>query len=146
MRWNLTRSLDDFLQAAGPYLRAEPALNTVPLTVCETLRSNGLAAYGDSPPWFGWHDGASGQPDGAFVQTPPFPLLATRLPEHSAAGLIELAAGNGMQLPAANLDSCDEAAFAAAWLQPGSRTAAGRLRSRLFRLASLRPPDPAPGG
>jgi ribosomal protein S18 acetylase RimI-like enzyme len=146
MRWILTRSLDDFLRAAGPFLRAEPALNTVPLTVCETLRRAGLAAYGDSPPWFGWHEAASGTPDGAVVQTPPFPLLATRLPEGSATSLIEQATASGIGLSAANLDAGDEAAFTAGWLGAGGGTAAAQLRSRLYRLARLMPPDPAPAG
>jgi GNAT superfamily N-acetyltransferase len=49
MSWTLTRSLDEFLDAAGAFLRAEPVHNTVPLTICETLRRLGPAAVGDSP-------------------------------------------------------------------------------------------------
>jgi hypothetical protein len=68
MAWSVTHSLDDFEAAAGAYLRADPVVNTVPLTVLAALRATGPAAYGDQQPVFGWHLSAAGQADGAFLR------------------------------------------------------------------------------
>jgi ribosomal protein S18 acetylase RimI-like enzyme len=146
MTWKLTGSLDDFLGAADGYLRADPVLNTVLLTVCERLRLTGPAAFGDDPPWFGWHEAGSGAVDGAFLRTPPFPLLAAGMPANSAGSLIAALAAAGMRPPAVNIAASAEAGFADAWRQASGGSVAARLRSRLFRLASLVPPDPPPAG
>jgi ribosomal protein S18 acetylase RimI-like enzyme len=146
MTWKLTGSLDDFLGAADGYLRAEPVLNTVLLTVCERLRLRGPAAFGDDPPWFGWHEAGSGAVDGAFLRTPPFPLLAAGLPDDSAGSLIAALAAAGLRPPAVNIPAAAQAGFGAAWRQASGGGVAPRLRSRLFRLAALVQPDPAPAG
>ncbi len=146
MRWTLTRSLADFLAAAGEFLLADPALNTVPLTVSETLRERGLSAFGDDPPWFGWRRGPAGQVDGAFLQTPPYPLLAAKLPPASAGSLLRLLTASSMRFDGANLAGPDEADFSAAWGRATGGSATPRLRSRLFRLSCLAPPDPLPPG
>jgi GNAT superfamily N-acetyltransferase len=146
MAWTVTRDVDQFLAAAGDHLRATPVLNTVPLTVLESLRQRGTARYGDEPPVYGWHHADGGQVDGAFLQTPPYPALIATLPAGSAAGLIsELGIAAG-QPAAVNLASTDEADFTAAWAEvTGGRTSAGQ-RSRLYRLDQLVPPAPAPPG
>ncbi len=167
MAWRLTGSLEEFLAAAGDHLRSDPVRNTVPLTVLSALRRDGLSAFGDQPPAFGWHevtmhtrgtDGAGGTAgtggtggtratvDGAFLQTPPFPLWLATLPPGSVAALVEaFRAGPG--LPAAvNVPEIVEADFVTAWAAATGSTGTARLRSRLHRLARLVPPDPAPGG
>jgi ribosomal protein S18 acetylase RimI-like enzyme len=144
MAWLLTQRLADFMSAADRYLRSDPVRNTVPLTVLETLRQRGLSAYADSAPTFGWHETRPGEADGAFLQTPPFPMLVAGLPPGSSVGLVRLIAG---RKPAgANLSDSDAAEFEAAWsaVTGGSTTIA--LRMRLFRLETLAPPGPLPGG
>ena len=146
MAWTLTRDLDEFWAVAGEHLRSEPVLHTVPLTVLDSLFKRGSAAYGDDPPVYGWHESANGLLDGAFLQTPPFPLLVATLPAGSAADLITRL-GSNAKLPAAvNLSSTDEAAFGAAWVRAAGGSAAAVQRSRLHRLEGLVPPDPAPPG
>jgi RimJ/RimL family protein N-acetyltransferase len=166
MTWRLTGSLDEFLAAAGDHLRSDPVRNTVPLTVLGALRQRGLSAFGEKPPVFGWHEthdaddtgrtdgavatGSAGSPagtvDGAFFQTPPFPVFLATFPSGSVGALLEaLRAGPG--LPAAiNVPVEAEADFATAWTAATGATAAASLRSRLHRLAGLVPPEPAPAG
>jgi GNAT superfamily N-acetyltransferase len=146
MAWIVTHDLDEFLAAAGDHLRAEPVLNTVPLTVLDSLRKRGPSAYGDERPVYGWHESAGGQVDGAVLQTPPFPVLVATLPAGSAADLITRL-GSTAKLPAAvNLPSTDEAAFGAAWVRAADGSATAAQRSRLHRLERLLPPDPPPPG
>ncbi len=144
MAWLLTQRLADFRSAADRYLHSDPVRNTVPLTVLETLRQRGLSAYADSAPVFGWHETKPGEADGAFLQTPPFPMFVAGLPPGSSVGLVRLVAG---RKPAwANLPDSDAAEFEAAWsaVTGGSTTVA--LRMRLFQLETLAPPGPSPAG
>jgi GNAT superfamily N-acetyltransferase len=146
MAWRLSDSLDVFLDAAGDHLRSDPVRHTVPLTVLETLRLGGMSAFGDSPPIFGWHEPDDGPADGAVVQTPPFPLLLASLPAGSAASLLDLLAAAGTSPGALNVAGQDEASFLAAWTAAGGGSGTAQLRTRLFRLGVLVPPEPAPPG
>jgi GNAT superfamily N-acetyltransferase len=146
MAWTVTRDLDEFLAAAADQLRAEPVLHTVPLTVIESLRQRGLARYGTEAPVYGWHESPGGQVDGAFLRTPPFPVLIATLPAGSAAGLIRQLGTAAGQPTAVNLASADEAAFTAAWGEATGGSTSAFQRSRLYRLDRLVLPDPAPPG
>jgi RimJ/RimL family protein N-acetyltransferase len=146
MAWRLTDSADDFLDAAGEHLRADPVLHTVQLTVLETLRLSGPSAFGDSPPVFGWHESASGATDGAFLQTPPFPVLLATLPPGSARSLLDLLAAERRPPSAVNVAGQDEATVLTAWTAATGGSGTSRMRSRLFRLGVLAPPDPCPPG
>jgi GNAT superfamily N-acetyltransferase len=149
MPWHLTHDIGEFTEAAGGYLRADPVRNTVPLTVLESLLASGLAAYGDTPPVFGWHEPAGGPApggpvDGAVLQTPPHPLLVGGFPAGSAADLIRAL---GDRRPGgANLTDSDTAEFTAAWRSVTGGSTEVRQQMRLFRLAGLEPPDPHPAG
>jgi GNAT superfamily N-acetyltransferase len=143
MPWHFTGTISDFVAAADDYLRADPVLNTVPLTVLAALLDRGPAAYGDTPPRFGWHESA-GRTDGAVLQTPPHPLLVAGFPAGSAAALIEqLGAGrpDGVSLLGRDADE-----FTSAWASVTGGSTTVRHRMRQFRLDRLRPPDPAPAG
>jgi hypothetical protein len=146
MSWTLSVNLDDYLAAAGGFLRSRPVTHTIQLTVLESLRGRGVAASGGQPPIFGWWRSADGEVTAAVLQTPPYPILLTALPEHSAAPLAEGLVACGRRLPGVNAAERDATAFAAAWTRltaAGSREA---RRSRLFRLGQLEPPVPGPPG
>jgi RimJ/RimL family protein N-acetyltransferase len=146
MAWQLTDSLDEFERAAGEHLRADPARQTVPLSVLDSLRHAGLSRYGSDPPMFGWHQRADGTVDGAVLQTPPFPLLLASLPAGSVPGLLgALGAASGLPA-AANLAATDEAGFLAAWAAATGGTGTVTTRSRLYLLGELVPAEPAPDG
>jgi RimJ/RimL family protein N-acetyltransferase len=141
MGWHATASVDEFLAAAGDFLRSRPVENTVPLSLATTLRVSGLHHYGPDDPIFGWY--AEGPVAGAFLQTPPYPLLLTTVPEGSMPELADLLADR--PLPGVNGLTPDAEAFAAAWrVRTGARAKAG-MQTRLFRLDRLTPPAPPPG-
>jgi RimJ/RimL family protein N-acetyltransferase len=146
MTWRLTDNLDAFLAAADDHLRTDPVLQTLPLTVLETLRQAGPAAFGDSPPVFGWHESPTGATDGAFFQTPPFPVLVASLPPGAAESFVGVLADSRHPPIAVNLAGADETGAVAAWAARTGGLATTRMRSRLFKLGVLTPPDPMPSG
>src|SRR5262249_1007774 len=90
MGWQTTGEVAEFLAAAGAFLRAERARNTVFLTVTETMRVNPALYHGGDDadparlPLFGWWTEAGGV-RGAFMHTPKFPVLLTAPPAAVAA-------------------------------------------------------------
>lgn len=153
MGWRTTGDVAEFHALAGEYLRAERARNTVLLTVTENLRVDPARYSGDpadagdaaNRPLFGWWEDPAGKVAGAFLHTPPFPVLLSAVPREVAA---ELAAATlaGRPLAGVNGDAEVAEAFAGAWQAAvGCRTEIHR-RLRLYRLAELTWPDPAPEG
>src|SRR5690348_12121976 len=91
MAWQLTEDLETFLTAAGGFLRARPAANTVILTAAEHLRAKGATAYGGVTPLFGCRAGSDGAVTAAFLHTPPFPVVLTDMTDAAAAELAGVA-------------------------------------------------------
>jgi predicted GNAT family acetyltransferase len=143
--WHFTHDLDDFLAHAGAFLRAEPALHTVQLTVTETLRTRGLRTYGEEPPEFGVLQ-RQGAVRASFFRTPPHRLNLTALTGEEAEALAARLAGLGYSLPGVDADRATAAAFAAAWQRHTGATATIRRRQRLYRLGTLTVPQPVPPG
>jgi len=156
MGWRTTGDVAEFLGVAGGYLRQERARNTVLLTVTEQLRVNAVpkpappaatqatAADPAGMPLFGWWTGLDDEVGGAFMHTPPHPLLLTAVP---AGAVAELAAGlAGRPLSAVNAYPDAAWQFAAAWRDVTGCRAAPLRGMRLYRLAELAWPDPAPDG
>jgi predicted GNAT family acetyltransferase len=142
MPWHLTDSVDEFDETAGDFLRSRPVEHTVQLTLIDTLRKRGPHAYGPDDPIFGWWQGDSGAVDGAFVQTPPHPLLLTAAP--AMPELARLLAGR--PLPGINAVAADAEEFAKVWRESTPVTLATGRQSRLYRLDVLTPPSPLPPG
>ena len=150
MGWQTTGDVAEFLAAAGAFLRAERARNTVFLTVTETMRVNPARYHGGDDadparlPLFGWWT-VAGDVRGAFMHTPKFPVLLTALPAAVAADLAAQTLA-GRPLPGVNAYPEAAEAFGAAWReQTGGRVAVHR-RMRLYRLAGLCWPRPMPDG
>src|ERR1700722_7493659 len=161
MVWQTTGDVTEFLAAAGPYLRRERARNTVILSVTESMRVNAAASAGKSPaspasaraaglaatrPLLGWWTDPAGAVAGAFMHTPPFPVVLTAVDPEAAA---ELAAVTMAARPVGGVNAYPEVAeaFADGWRtgNQGGRADVFR-RQRLYRLAELVWPDPAPEG
>jgi predicted GNAT family acetyltransferase len=140
MAWEMTDDLDRFVSAAGEFLRSEPVRHTVFLTVIGGLRSRGPSAYGQGTPQFGWWTTDTGRIAGILVQTPPYPAMFSALP---AAAVTALA---GRSFSGVNMPAEAAAAFTADWQARTGGAAHLRMRTRLFRLDRLVPPDPAPPG
>ncbi|MDN0194058.1 GNAT family N-acetyltransferase [Streptomyces sp. S.PNR 29] len=143
--WYLTQDIDDFLARAGRFLRAEPALRTVQLTVTENLRTRGPQVYGDDPPEFGVLE-REGAVRASFFRTPPYWLNLTTLTAEEADALAARLAALGRSLPGVSADRDTAAAFAAAWQRRTGATATVRQRQRLYRLGTLTVPRPVPPG
>ena len=147
MGWRTTGDVAEFLAAAGEYLWRERARNTVILTVSEQLRVN-PALYSGHPsdePLLGWWTDQAGAVDGAFLHTPPHPVLLTSVQPGVAGELTRTLKGR----PLTGVNGYIEAAesFAANWqaATPGGQVAVER-RLRLYRLGDLVAPEPAPDG
>ena len=135
MGWFLTADVGEFLAEAGEFLRAEPARNTVVLTVTENLRvkaaSPSTATPGSGPDdtLFGWWrppavpGTQSPGPVGAVrvvgsvsMLTPEFPvLLSSGMSGQAAAELARDLAAAGRQVPGINAAQEAADAFAAVW-------------------------------
>lgn len=160
--WQLTDDVTEFLAAAGDYLRADRARNTVLLTVAEQLRVNPdhYRSHPDDPansPLFGWLPagnrdarGARGVREvaGAFLHTPPFPVVITAVAPAAAAGLATTLGTTlaGRPLAGVNGNAAAAEAFAAAWRAAADCRVDVHRKSRLYRLAELTWPEPAPAG
>ncbi|WP_333741256.1 GNAT family N-acetyltransferase [Streptomyces sp. IBSBF 2806] len=146
--WHLTHDLDAFLDRAGEFLASRPALHTVPLTVVDSLRRRGTHVYGEEDPVFGVLDGAGsgGGVRGAFFRTPPHGIYLTSLTEEEADALAATLAAAGHRFPGVSADRDTAAAFARAWQRRTGSESRVTVRQRLYRLAELTPPEPAPAG
>lgn len=143
MGWTLTHSLDRFLDAAGGFLAANPAENSVPSSICAVLRRQGLDAYGTEPPDFGWWQGPGGAVEAAYLRTPPYPPLLTRGTPRASA---ELARMLGDAVTGVRGERAAALAYAEAWRErTGGQVEVGR-DTRLYRLGELTPRTPAPPG
>ncbi len=146
MTWTLTPDLENYLATAGDFLRSDPVRNTIPLTVAQTLRIRGPRAFGEIAPLFGWWRGPDGEITAALLHTPPYPVLLTGLPEGSAGPLTELLVARGRQVRGVNSDEHNATAFAAVWSGLTGAGAEEFLRTRLYWLGQLQPPEPPPPG
>ncbi|HEY6277182.1 MAG TPA: GNAT family N-acetyltransferase [Streptosporangiaceae bacterium] len=146
MAWTLTHDVAGFLDAAGPFLSSRAAEHTVLLTVSETVRLSGPAAFGDDLPLFGWYAADGGPVTAACLHTPPYPLALTAMPDEVAAALAPALAGRGRELAGVDGRPGPAHAFAAGWLRQTGQPAHLGRRTRLYRLGDLVPPGPAPPG
>ena len=164
MGWFITADAGEFLAEAGEFLRAEPARNSVVLTVTENLRSTAAAGSpaaipgsGPDEPLFGWWRppavpgpecaGPAGAVGAVFMHTPEFPvLLSSRVSGQAAAALARDLAAVGRQVPGINAGQEAADGFAAAWRDRTGDAVTVYRRMRLYRLGELIRPLPGPEG
>ncbi|GAB1644921.1 GNAT family N-acetyltransferase [Krasilnikovia sp. MM14-A1259] len=145
MTWHSTDTVAEFAAEAGDFLRSRPVVHSVPLTLVRALELNGPHAFGPGDPIFGWWRDADGTVSGAYLQTPPYPLLLTALPAPAVPALAEALAGR-RHLSGVNACVADAEVFAQEWQRRTGVTFTTGMQSRLFRLGALTPPDPLPRG
>ncbi|MEV0094558.1 GNAT family N-acetyltransferase [Streptomyces sp. NPDC050738] len=139
MTWTFTEDLDAFLATAGASAAAHPAENTLILTITAGLRERGLHIYSDDAPVFGWWQGPDGAVEGTALWTPPHPFQVGVVPAEALAPLAREIRKLGATTVNARRPELE--ALTAAW--PEHRTL---MEQRLYRLAELTPPSPAPPG
>ncbi|MGW7417672.1 GNAT family N-acetyltransferase [Streptomyces sp. NPDC054863] len=148
MTWFLSASLDDFRAAAGDFLAAQPAPNTVPLTLVDRLTKDGPHAFGEEQPRFGWwQEEPYGSVSGVFVQTPPFGVVLGAMGGEASRRLAEALAEVGtVAVPSVQGNKQVATVFARTWERATGRPAKVRAHERLYRLRALAQPDPSPSG
>jgi predicted GNAT family acetyltransferase len=146
MAWQLTEDVDTYFAAAGDFLRACPAENTVILTAVAAVRSHGPGAFGGSAPLFGWQAEPGGGVTAAFLHTPPFPVVLTAMTDAQAAALAAELAARGRRPAGVNAGPGPAAVFAAAWQNHTGQAARTGMRMRLYALGQLLPLYPPPPG
>ncbi|WP_262063396.1 GNAT family N-acetyltransferase [Streptomyces sp. STR69] len=143
--WHITADLDQFLRLAGDFLRSRPAPHTLQLTVTDTLRSRGRHIYGDGDPEFGVLE-RDGTVTATFFRTPPGRLMPTRLTPDEAEALAAQLADPETELPGIMAEQDTASTFAEAWRRRTGAELEINARQRLYRLAELTIPTPAPPG
>src|SRR5262249_44166542 len=111
----------------------------------ETLRAQGMAAFGDAAPLFGWWRSAGGSVESAFVHTPPRGVLLATVPRQAVEPLVE-SWPRGRPLSGVTADEDVASVFASAWQRRTAATPDLHHRERLYRLGSLVLPRPWPAG
>ncbi|MEU0663146.1 GNAT family N-acetyltransferase [Streptomyces lavendulocolor] len=144
MGWEFTHDAEEFRREADRCLAADPAGNTVPLTVAETVLRHGPRALGAGDARFGlWRRAPGGPVEAVAVRTPPRDPLLGPMPDEAARQLAEALRGT----PIGGVKGGERSArvFAESWTGPGGSWTVTR-RSRLYRLAEPAPPRPVPPG
>jgi len=144
MSWTITEDLDGCLAAAGDFLRADPARNTVFLSVLGTLIARGADALG--PRLFGWWQPDEDGARAACLQTGAFPVLLTEMPVQATRELAGLLADRHPHLPGVNGSTPGARLFAAEWERHTGQAAKVHMRQRLYRLDDLQMPAAVPAG
>jgi predicted GNAT family acetyltransferase len=150
--WTTTDAVDEFLAEAGEFLNAEPARNTVILSVTESLKAGAAETEGAAETGggggllFGWWRAGPGPVSGAFMQTYDFPAFLTSMTSEAAAELAAELAAAGHKVPGVNAERQAAEAFEAAWRQRTGDAATVHAHMRLYRLGRLTPPEPPPDG
>ncbi|MFJ5232517.1 GNAT family N-acetyltransferase [Kitasatospora sp. NPDC088391] len=146
MSWTLTTSLDEFRTAAGAFLAADPAGNTVLLTILDRLGRDGPHVYGEQAPRFGWWREPDGTVTGATLRTPPYGQRLGRMPVAAAGELARIIAAEPEQ-PADVAGGREVVlAYAAEQTRAGGRQWSVESNERLYRLGELTPPQTPPAG
>lgn len=144
--WHFTADVDEFLARSHDFLHSRPDLHTVQLTVTAQLRLRGPRAYGDDPPFFGLLTRGDGGVAATLFHTPPYALNVTRLTAEETEALADRLVALGHPVSGICAENATAEAFVAAWERRTGTPGELRELQRLYRLAELTPPAPAPAG
>lgn len=146
--WIFVPDIAGFAETAIPVLSADPAANTLLLTVFERLRRHGPHAFGEADPQLAMWFGADGRLGGAVLRTPPFGYQFSHVPAEAADAFAELMLASDTGLDGRDVDLPDTVLepFVAAWTARTGTRPRTVARQRLYRLERLTPPDPVPPG
>ena len=120
-----------FLAAAGPYLREHETTNHLVFAIAERDPQGAFFATAGSA--------------GVALQTPPYPLLVSELPESALDPLIETIVASGFAPTGVNGSSATSRAFASRWCARNGMRAAPRITMRSHVLERVMPAGRAPG-
>jgi hypothetical protein len=139
MDWEFTDEAEVFASHAHQLLIADPAKNTITLTVVENIR----AGKPSSSTLFGWHNDDSVL--GAVSLTPPHDLVLSVVPAGSVESLVAGLRDRSVSVPGVRGEQLIAELFAASWARATGFGWQIQVRQRLYELGSLVPPDGVPG-
>jgi GNAT superfamily N-acetyltransferase len=129
MTWEFTADVEEFVRRAYPLLTADPAENTLALSVVESVRTG----HWTREALFGWHGDT-----GAALMTAPYELILVAVPDVDP--LVAALRARGVDLPGVHGEVALAERFAAAWTVGTGQSAKVGMRLRLYALDELRPP------
>lgn len=146
--WVAAADTREFERTTIPWLAAEPARNTLILTVFDRLRTEGPHAFGERDPQLLTWYAANGDVAGALLRTPPYLLLLSDVPAEAVEPLMDLIldSASGLDSREINLPESVAATFTAVSSARTGHEHRILERFRLYRLAEQIAPDPAPAG
>ncbi len=106
-----------------------------------TMDHVGSYLSGNGDPVYGWWESTDATVTGAFLRTPPYPVLLSNLPDDAVESLVDIVAAGRM-----NAERGLAEAVSARWVARTGAPCRIDREMRLFRLDRLVPPDPAPAG
>lgn len=142
MPWEITNDVEVYAERAWQLLAANPAVNTIALTVIETVRAGRL--WSDEAMLFGWYDDE--RVSGAVSMTPPYGLLLAVVPDGSVDELAAELHAREVFVPDVHGEAGTVDRFVAAWIVDTSLRVATTMHLRLYALSALRGPTPPPAG
>ncbi|MGW5687899.1 GNAT family N-acetyltransferase [Nonomuraea sp. NPDC003754] len=131
--WNFSSDAAEYAAHAETFLKADPAANTVPLTVLAGTR---MGMWGDRH-LFGWWS-EDGEVSGAMFRTAPHPLYLARMPLAAVPPLARELRARGVETPEVSGPADLVDAFLDA---SGATERAPRRNERLYRLGTLAVPE-----
>lgn len=140
MGWRFDDDPAAYAERVWDLLGADPARNTVSLTVAAAARTG--FRWSDEPMLFGWYEDGD-EVRGAVALTPPHELLLGVVPDDTLADLVAGLRNIRPVLPGVTGEVGLVDRFVAAWAPPHHELV---FRLRLYRLGTLRPPNPPPPG
>jgi hypothetical protein len=151
MGWSTTSDLERFAAAAGGYLRARAAENTLLLSAGQDAQRQQAqqaqqAQQQGTGSLFGWWTPPDEEdPRGAFVHDPAEPLLISGRAPEMATALAATLAKLGRQVRGVDAPTEAADAFAAAWSQRAGTSVRAHRSSRVYRLAASPQGTPVQG-
>lgn len=130
-------SVSEFRAIAEPLYRRDPVLHTIELTLL-----SGSTFRHDSLLLTVWRDG---EPVGAALQTPPYPLVCTGIPADIVKDVAHAIVGVRPALDGVRGASDTTHAFADVWSVATGRSGRVTVEERLYRLSALHTPDSVAG-
>jgi GNAT superfamily N-acetyltransferase len=132
----------EFWAVAGPLLLADPAGNTVVISLTQRALL-GLLSSNGPPVLLTVHDGSD--VIGAALRTPPNPVALGAAPPHAMPALADHLRTHDTELAGATGSRAAVEAFAAAWTERTGVEQVVAMNERLYRLGELTPPTDVPG-
>ncbi len=145
MGWQVDHDVDEFTDAVWPFLAADPAENTVALTLLSQLTSGSAVPGG--PNLYGWHqdldiDGGAAV-TGAVCMVPPHPLLLAAVPAGSEPELASAVLAAGTPVPGVTGRPETVERFAGAWSGLTGQQGELGMRQRLYAVEQVAAPTAA---